>query len=201
MDNLLDLTEIDEDLADDIRELYEYDKTMTDEFAPLPDIDFSELCFKIIKHRSWEAEDLLEDTYNDLSKLIFEEMDYDFDKAEEIYHKLWDWDDNSKTFIKVLIEFDNLSRDFAEKEIYPMILVNSLSIIYAKSTITSNIEVMKATWYVVSHYKSFALAYICQKHIEGEDTETFVKMGFRRPLEEERKLFKELVEKYLGSHE
>ena len=179
MENILDLNEIEEFLAEDIAELYEFDKQVSEEDAPYPESELADICANILITRSWDDTDILKENYNDLTNKILTEIEYDVDEAEEIFDRLCDFADSDEDdIIDALRDFDKFSRDFSDDDIYPMIMMNSLSVIQLIMSSTNSSRVCDAATYVISNYDNFWLSSIYQDNSKEIYDRVCKKLGF-----------------------
>ena len=181
MKNILDLDEIEEELAEDIAELYEFDKQACDEDAPYPESELSDICANILITRSWGDIDILKETYTDLSKNIFSALEYDLDEAEEIFDRLCDFDVDEDDIIDALRDFDKFSRDFSDDDIYPMVMMNSLAAISTMIFVSKSAIVRDVATFVLSNYDNFYMYNIFQDDAKEKYDKVCKKLGFYAP--------------------
>lgn len=185
--HLIDLTHITPSIREGIMELIQYDRDIHSKEFVISEVVPEKTLLKILKgvtHTTpaerWSA---LSETFQNLSGYIFSELGYDFESAYELLNKLYQVDESTddEEIIALLREFDKISCCIAKFDVYPGVLIESLSLIerWMLAKIAPNCE--KDIMYVLSLYKHLCMASTYEDIISEKNYRGYKSNGFMYP--------------------
>lgn len=160
--NVIDLSGINPQLAEGIREIIEYDRAMSAKKFEIPKVNNHTACFKIMKGTTYspfslEKNESLVDLFENISGMVFCELGYDFEEAIELCERIYQIDENSDEdeIMQALREFDELSCFLAKRPSYPTVMIDTLFRIDSWLSFTeTGSEIEMAILYILSFYDS-----------------------------------------------
>lgn len=185
--HLIDLTHITPSIREGIMELIQYDCDIHSKEFVFSEVVPEKTLLKIIKgvtHTTpaerWSA---LSEIFQNLSGYIFSELGYDFESAYELLDKLYQVDESTddEEIIALLREFDKISCCIAKFDVYPGVLIESLSLIerWMLAKIAPNCE--NDIMYVLSLYKHLCMASTYEDAISEKNYRGYKSNGFMYP--------------------